>query len=102
AREELADGVHRFEQEGGRVDLAGWMRSVGLTAVRAGLVLSGDLAVAARVIRREERAISELSKEDKIDDLLAFCASEKLAVLREWLGVAARPSMRPPMLSSPE
>ena len=54
------------------------------------------------MIRREERAISELSKEDKIDDLLAFCASEKLAVLREWLGVAARPSMRPPMLSSPE
>jgi tetratricopeptide (TPR) repeat protein len=101
AREALADGIHRFEQEGGRVDLAGWMRSVGLTAVRAGLVLSGDLAVASRVIRREDRAIAELSKEDTIDDLLAFCASEKLAVLREWLGVAARPSMRPPMISSP-
>ncbi len=100
AREALDDGVHRFESEGGRVDLAGWMRSVGLTAVRAGLVLSGDLAVASRVIRREDRSISELSKEDKIDDLLSFCASEKLAVLREWLGVAARPSMRPPMISS--
>jgi hypothetical protein len=96
AKEALADGVHAFDHAGGRADLGGFIRAVELGACRAGLVLCGDLAVAARLLRREERGVGELTADDRLDDLLAFCARPGLAVLREWLGVAARPSMRPP------
>jgi tetratricopeptide (TPR) repeat protein len=98
AKADLEDAVARFESAGGKADLGVLLKAVERTACRAGLVLSGDLAVAARVLRTEQRDIAELDAEARIDDLLAFCASQELAVLREWLGVAARPSMRPPRL----
>lgn len=97
-REALADGVHALERQGGRADLLAYIRGVELAACRAGLVLAGDLAVAARVVRSESRAVAELTGEDRFADLLAFTAEDKLAVLREWLGVAVRPSIRPPKL----
>jgi tetratricopeptide (TPR) repeat protein len=97
-KEELADCVKSFQGAGGRIDLPAFMRSVELTAGRAGLVLCGDLAVATRTFRAEKRSIAELRASDRVSDLLAFCASEKLAVLREWLGVTARDSMLPPAL----
>ncbi len=98
AKAELDDAVQRFASAGGKTDLVTLLKSVERSACRAGLVLSGDLAVAARVLRAEKREIAELDATGRIDDLLAFTASQELAVLREWLGVAARPSMRPPKL----
>jgi hypothetical protein len=95
-RAELEDAVRRFEAAGGKADLATVLRAVERSACRAGLVLCGDLAVATRLLRAEQREIAELDAEARIDDLLSFCASQELAVLREWLGVAAKPSLRPP------
>jgi tetratricopeptide (TPR) repeat protein len=88
-REELAQTVERFDEAGGRVDLASWIRGVELTATRAGLALAGDLAVAMRVLRREERTIADVSLDDRRADLLAYTASPTYAKLREKLGVAA-------------
>ncbi len=98
AKAALDDGVRRFEREGGRADLGGFLRSVELSACRAGLVVCADLAVAARLLKEEQRAVGELTGDDRVADLLVYCAEEKLPVLREWLGVAARPSMMPPAL----
>lgn len=98
AKGELEDAVQRFATAGGKTDLGTLLKSVERSACRAGLVLSGDLSVASRVIRAEKREIAELDARERVDDLLAFAASQELAVLREWLGVAARPSMRPPKL----
>jgi tetratricopeptide (TPR) repeat protein len=98
AKAALDDGVRRFEREGGRADLGGFLRSVELSACRAGLVVCADLAVAARILKDEQRAVGELTGGDRVSDLLVYCAEEKLPVLREWLGVAARPSMMPPAL----
>ena len=95
-REWLTAAVAALEARGGRVDLGAWVRSVELTACRAGLLLCGDLTVAARHLRSETRPIADLSAEDRRRDLLAFCASSELASLREKLGVTARPSTRPP------
>ena len=97
-REWLASAVAALEARGGRVDLGAWVRSVELTACRAGLLLCGDLTVAARRLRSETRPIADLSAEDRRRDLLAFCASSELASLREKLGVTARPSTRPPAM----
>ncbi len=92
----LAEAVQALEARGGRVDLAAWVRSVELSAGRAGFVLCGDLGVAVKRIRGETRSIADLSADDRRNDLLAFSASNELAELREKLGIAARPSLNPP------
>ena len=94
----LQAAVGRLEARDGRVDLTAWIRSVELTAQRAGLLLCGDLAVATARLRAEAdtRAIAELTFEDKRGDLLAFVASEKLARARSLLGVEARTSSGAP------
>jgi hypothetical protein len=92
--------VKALEGRGGRVDLAAWVRSVELSAGRAGFVLCGDLGVAVKRIRAETRAIADLSADDRRNDLIAFSASSELAELREKLGVAARPSLNPPVMTA--
>ncbi|HEY8092104.1 MAG TPA: hypothetical protein VIF09_29790 [Polyangiaceae bacterium] len=98
-RKQLKAAVERLDARGGRVDFAAWIRSVELTAQRAGLLLCGDLRVATGRIGAETRHIAELTTEQKRGDLLAFCASEKLARARLVLGVEAHTSVRPPPLS---
>jgi hypothetical protein len=92
---ELASAVEELNVRGGKVDLAAWIRSVELTATRAGLLLCGDLAVAMGTMAGESRAIGELSLADKRGDLLTFTASRALADLRARIGIAARPSLLP-------
>ncbi len=99
-REWLEFAVKALEERGGRVDLGSWVRSVELSAGRAGLLLCGDLAVALAWIKRESRAIAELTSEDRRRDLLAFSASAELAALREKLAVGATNSTHPPPPSS--
>ncbi|MGA7123410.1 MAG: hypothetical protein WBY94_25125 [Polyangiaceae bacterium] len=98
----LSAAVERLQARGGRADLAAWIRSVELSAQRAGLLLCGDLAVCTARLRveKETRAIADLTFEDKRRDLLAFCASEKLARARALLGVDAHPSMCGPISAS--
>ena len=95
----LGVAVKRLDARDGRVDLASWIKSVELTAQRAGLLLCGDLAVAMKRIKGETRAIADLSPEQKRGDLLACCASEKFARAREALKVDARPSVQPPPMT---
>ncbi len=91
----LAAAVERLQARGGRVDLGAWIRSVELSAQRAGLLLCGDLAVSTARLRAEAgtRAIADLTFDDKRGDLLAFCASEKLASARALLGADAHTSV---------
>lgn len=89
-KEELARSVERLERRAGQVDLGAWIRGVELTATRSGLLLAGDLAVAMRVMRSESRRIADLSVDDKRVDLLSWCASPKLSLLRDRLGIAAQ------------
>jgi hypothetical protein len=98
---ELAAAVERLHTRGGKVDLAAWIRGVELTATRAGLVMCGDLAVAMREMKKESRAIADLSLADKRADLLAFSASRDLAELRARLGIAAKPSVIPREAAAP-
>ncbi len=72
-----------FVAEGGRTNLLRWSESVDKTACRAGLLLSGDLAAAAKVLEREEGARGPL-----LTDLLAFIASDNLGQLRQRLGIS--------------
>ncbi|MBI4951642.1 MAG: hypothetical protein HY908_06385 [Myxococcales bacterium] len=86
-RTELEEAVRRFERAGGRVDLAAWLASVERTSCRAGLLLCGDIEVAAKVLGNEpETDAGPVPLADKVNELLAFCVSRDHLDLREALG----------------
>lgn len=91
-KEELEKVVARLDARGGKLDLLAWIRSVELTAARAGLLLAGDLRVAMRIMKEEQRAIGELSSDAKRGDLLSFTASDAYGVLRDRLGISIHPA----------
>ncbi len=74
----------RFVEEGGRTNLQRWSQSVEATCNRTGLLLSGDLAAAQKVLGAEDKA----HVEEKMNDLLAFVLSDRYAKLRRQLGIA--------------
>jgi hypothetical protein len=99
AKDRLARAVERLDARDGRVDLTAWIRSVELSAQRAGLLLCGDLRVAMTRLRGDDRTIAELTLDQKRGDLLGYCVSERLARARALLSVEAHSSVRPPPLS---
>lgn len=72
----------RFVEEGGRTNLQRWGAAVDKTACRAGLLLCGDLASAAAMLKDEEGPSGELLR-----DLIAFATSEAHTKLRRQLGI---------------
>jgi hypothetical protein len=96
----LSAAVGRMEAREAKPDLVSWIRSVELTAGRAGLLLAGDLQTALAQVRSEARGLSGLSLEERRQDLLAFCASRTLADLRETYADTTPSSMRPPTSES--
>jgi hypothetical protein len=81
--ETLHQCFQRFLEEGGRTNLQRWVSGTDKTAVRAGLLLSNDLATALACLEKEEGQQGELQKE-----LLAFATSEEYFQLRQQLGIA--------------
>jgi tetratricopeptide (TPR) repeat protein len=96
----LSLAVGRLEAREAKVDLLRWIRSIELTAGRAGLLLAGDLQTAIAQVRSEPRGLSGLDVEERRIDLLSFCASPALAELRATYADTARSSMRPPSSES--
>jgi tetratricopeptide (TPR) repeat protein len=102
-RTAIAVAVGRLETTNGKLGatLGEWVRSVELTAGRAGLLLCGDLATATAIVRSESREIADLSPNDKRHDLLAFCSSPAHADLRSRFSVTAPESTAPPPPPAP-
>ena len=89
AKDRLATTVAKLNARGGRLDLLAWIRSIELSAARAGLLLAGDLRTAMRLTKDERRVIADVSAETKRGDLLGFCASEAYGQLRERMGIGS-------------
>ncbi len=87
SRGELDLVVTQFEEAGGRADLAGWARSIEIAAMRAGLLLCGDIEVVHDVLVKDGRDVADLTTVDRMNDLLPFLVSESYAKLRERIGV---------------
>jgi tetratricopeptide (TPR) repeat protein len=99
-RAAVEDAVKRLDERGGRASVGAWIRSAELTAGRVGLLLCGDLATAAAIVRSEARGIGGLSAEARRGDLLSFCASRAHASLRARFAMTAPESIRPPPTAS--
>jgi hypothetical protein len=78
----LRQQVERFLAQGGRTSLRRWAQAAEWTALRAGLLLCGDLATACDAVGREA------NNEERIRELERFWVSDELFQLRRELGIA--------------
>ena len=74
----------RFVEEGGRTNLNRWTAAADRTACRAGLLLSGSLAAADRMLAESGAE----DRESKVDDLIVFLSSDRWSMLRRRIGIA--------------
>jgi hypothetical protein len=79
--------VKRFLDEGAKANIKRWNQAVELTACRAGLLVSGDLEIAKKIIASEQQLPGDLAPADKMKELLLFSVSEEYSALRTALGV---------------
>jgi tetratricopeptide (TPR) repeat protein len=89
--EGLRIAVKKFTAEGATMNIKRWSHSVDITAARAGLLLSGDLDVAKKIIAAEPQQPGELPPQERLKELIVFSASEPYFALRRALGVAIAP-----------
>lgn len=80
--------------------LARHRRAVMRTAVRAGLALSGSLAVSDRM-QRVMPAVPGLTLDEMLDDLVTYSVSSSWMALRKELGIALEPSGPSPPIGAP-
>jgi hypothetical protein len=74
----------RFVEEGGRTNLQRWSTAVERTCARAGFLLANDLKAAHAILGMEDPA----HRDEKMDDLMSFVASDRYAKLRKQIGIA--------------
>jgi tetratricopeptide (TPR) repeat protein len=86
ARDYLRTVVKRFIAEGAKANIKQWMAAAELTACRTGLLISGDLEIAKKILS-SERATPELPAAEKMKDLLTFIMSDQYSALRRALGI---------------
>jgi len=87
-REHLGLVVRRFVAAGATADLARWSRGLALTAIRAGLLVCGDLEVAIR-LGQANAASAGIEPEEVTRDLVEWNVSEEYFTLRAELGLGA-------------
>ncbi|HSC88676.1 MAG TPA: hypothetical protein VLC09_15450, partial [Polyangiaceae bacterium] len=88
--EQLRQVVKQFLADGAKANIKRWNQAVELTACRAGLVVSGDLEIAKKIIGQEQQAPGDLAPADKLKELLLFAVSEEYSAIRRALGVAVQ------------
>ncbi len=87
-REGLRMAVDTFLAGPSRGNMKQWAQAVEITACRAGLLLSGDLEIAGKILSAEPQHPDDLTPEEKLRELLRFSVSEKYHALRVALGIA--------------
>ena len=86
--EGLRVAVKHFIEQGARANLRRWSQAVELTGARAGLLLSGDLEIARKIIAAEPQVPGDLPPAEKMKELILFSVSKEYFALRRALGIA--------------
>ncbi len=86
--EHLRVTVKRWMADGSTANIKRWGIGMELTAARAGLLVSGDLDIARRILGAEQALPGDMTPAEKMTELLVFAVSEDYSALRRGLGVA--------------
>jgi hypothetical protein len=86
--EGLRSVVKRFIEDGAKANIKRWSQAVELTACRSGLLVSGDLEIAKKILAAEPTVPGDLTPAEKMKELLVFSVSEHYTALRKALGVS--------------
>jgi len=80
--------MKKFIEGGGSTDVKRWANAAELTAYRVGLLLTGDIEVAAHVAAQEQPTLgSPLNAKDRIKELIIYSVSEDYFQARRAIGV---------------
>jgi hypothetical protein len=85
-RDHLVHTVNKLLQDGAALDLKRWIRAVDQAADRGGLILCGDLDIAASVARREPSRPGAADAVARARDLLVYSVGPSHLEVRERLG----------------
>ena len=80
--------LSRFIDEGAVANIKRWNQAVEITACRAGLIVSGDLEIAKKIIAAEQQLPGDLTAAEKMKELLLYFVSDEYSQLRKALGIA--------------
>ncbi|WP_437768228.1 tetratricopeptide repeat protein [Sorangium sp. So ce281] len=80
--------VKKFLAEGAKANIKRWVQCVDITAARTGLLLSGDLEIAKKIIAAEPQQPGDLPPQDRLKELIVFSTSDQYFALRQALGIA--------------
>ncbi len=80
--------VKRFIDEGASANIKKWNQAVEITACRSGLIVSGDLEIAKKIIGAEQQLPGDLTPAEKMKELLIYFVSEEFSQVRKALGIA--------------
>jgi uncharacterized protein (TIGR02996 family) len=86
----LERSVAAFRGGSARINLKKWRQAQNLSAARAGLLLSGDLAIARARLAAEAPCSDGLTLDEAMKDLSAFATTRAYAALRERIGFGQR------------
>jgi hypothetical protein len=87
ALEQLDLVMQRFIKATPEINLAKWGHAVDAASHRAGLVVCGDLDVAARAVAAEPVVVDGPTVKDKVKELVLFSISEEYFAARAQLGL---------------
>lgn len=73
----------------------GFFRAIERTAIRAGVLVCGNLDVALTIIGGEETSFSGLSKKERLEEVIRFGVSDDHFILRRALGIAVEAGAGP-------
>jgi hypothetical protein len=85
--EGLQRAVKRFIDEGAKANIKRWNQAVEITACRSGLIVSGDLEIAKKILSAEPQLPGDPSAGDKMKELLLYSVSEDYFEIRRAIGV---------------
>jgi tetratricopeptide (TPR) repeat protein len=86
-RNQLSNAVRRLTAKSSSLDVLAFLRGTELLACRLALLVTGDVAVAGRVLATDGRQFGGLSAADRIRDLVPFSVSTAFLEARRHLGI---------------